>query len=242
MELPMPTLSQFCQSPRKCQVTRSLRRLSPLLRKLLCQLAIAACLPLQLVRLLLVAFRRRRIFWLKTWLGSPKKTVAECQNKDGVPCIVMIIALSGGACVDHHTDIEVKLVDNGWTLVVLEKWTHHIADIEGCHARHPRDREISGEDFIRRQLARTDEADRVRKQSQHSDLVSVHRYSLPWKAAEVVDIVTGTRDGARTCHIDIYSRQRVQQKSVYIGHSRNGKATGLFGNESAANYSVYNDE
>ena len=172
----------------------------------------------------------------------PKKTVAEHQNKDGILCIATIIALSGGACVDHHTDIEVKLVDNGWTLVVLEKWTHHIADVKGCCARHPRDREIGGEDFIRRQSAMTDEADRVRKQSQHSDLVSVHRRSLPWKAAEVVDIVTGTRDGARTCHIDIHSRQRVQQKSIHIGDSGNGKAKGLFSNESAANHSVHNDE
>ena len=88
----------------------------------------------------------------------------------------------------------------------------------------------------------TDEANRVRKQSQHSDPVLVQKCSLPWKAAEVVDIVTGTRDGARTCHIDIHSRQRVQQKSICIGDSGNGKAKGSFGNESAANCSVCNDE
>ena len=49
----------------------------------------------------------------------PKNIVAEHQNKDGVPCIAMTIALSGGACVDHHTDVEAKLVDNDWICLQL---------------------------------------------------------------------------------------------------------------------------
>ena len=102
------------------------------------------------------------------------------------------------------------------------------------YARHPREHDITEEDWIRRQLALGDELDRVRKASSNG-MVSVYRYPLPWKAAEVVDTITGTHDGARTCHIDIYSKQRVQKKRIFVGDARKAKGEAIFAKDSHSN-------
>ena len=166
----------------------------------------------------------------------PKKVVAQYQNKDGIPCIAMLLTLSGGACITHQSDFEVKLIDNGHTLVVLESWTHHYADMKDYYARHPREHDISDEDWVRRQLAMTDEVERMKKESVNG-LVSIYKYRLPWKAAEIVERITGTTDGARTCHIDIYSKKRITAKNIFVNDGKRGKKA-LFTDGPIHSYSV----
>ena len=119
-----------------------------------------------------------------TWV--PKKLACEHLNKDGVPCIAVLISLSGGTCIDMETDFEVRLVDDGLTVLCIEKWTHHCSDVREHCSRHPREHDIADEDWICQQLALGDESDRVHKGSKGSSngMMSVHRCPLPWKAAE----------------------------------------------------------
>ena len=173
-----------------------------------------------------------------TWV--PKKLASEHLNKDGVPCVAMLISLSGGTCIDVETDFEVRLVDDGWTALCIEKWAHHCSDVREHYSRHPREHDITDEDWIRRQLALGDEIDRVRKSSANGGMVSVCRCQLPWKAAEIADTITGAHDGARTCHIDIYSKQRVQKKKIFVGDARKPKGKSAFGSSPSPGYSMHN--
>lgn len=172
----------------------------------------------------------------------PKKIVCEYTNRDNIPCIAMLIPLTGGACISQQSDVEVKLVDNGFTVIVIERWTYHYADMKDYYSRHPRELDISDEDWVRRSLAMNDEIERIKLAASHG-LVSIYRHRLPWKAAEIVDQITGTTDGARTCHIDIYSKRRIQEKKIFIADSKKskGKARGIFQDSPSANYSLVNE-
>lgn len=173
----------------------------------------------------------------------PKKIVCEYTNKDNIPCMAMLFPLTGGACISQQSDVEVKLVDNGWTIIVIERWTYHYADMKDYYSRHPRERDLSDEDWVRRSLAMNDEIERMKLAALHG-LVSVYRHRLPWKAAEIVDQITGTTDGARTCHIDVYSKRRIQEKKIFIADSKKtkgNKAHGIFQNSPSANYSLVNE-
>ena len=150
----------------------------------------------------------------------------------------MIIPLTGGTCVSQQSDLEVKLVDNGHTLLLAEKWTCQCADVKDHCERHPTELDLTEEDRVRRQLAMTDEAERIRRNSPHG-LVSVCRCTLPWKAAEIVDKITGTNDGARMCHIDIYSRKRIQERNIFVASSkRKVQVNSIFTASPSQNYSI----
>ena len=172
----------------------------------------------------------------------PKKIVCEYTNRDNIPCMAMLIPLTGGAYISQQSDVEVKLVDNGWTVIVIERWTYHYADMKDYYSRHPRELDVSDEDWVRRSLAMNDEIERIKLAASHG-LVSIYRHRLPWKAAEVVDQITGTTDGARTCHIDVYSKRRIQEKKIFIADSKKskGKARGIFQDSPSANYSLVNE-
>ena len=148
-------------------------------------------------------------------LWIPKQIVKEYNNRDNVPCLAMVIPLTGGTAVVTTTDVEVKLVDNNHTLIIAEKWTYHYSNMNDYYERQPVDPDECQEDRVRKMVNMQDELERIRAESPHG-LVSLYKYKLPWKAAEFKKHISGTSDGARTLNIDVYSRARTHQEKIYI--------------------------
>ena len=147
----------------------------------------------------------------------PKMVSTEWLNTDGIPCIAVLVPLTGGAAMTpaRASDVEVKLVDNNMTLIIAERCTWHYSNMKEYYSRHPRKTDDDDEDWIRRMCAMNDALEKMKRTSV-AGLFSVFKMKLPWRAAEIEKHITGTTDGGRLVHIDIYSRKRVKQEQIFI--------------------------
>ena len=151
---------------------------------------------------------------------EPHHVITEWKNDDGIRCITVLLALTGGT-VDRSTDgIAIDLDDDGNVLRVSEVWPGLTQDMNLFYSHLPRKSDESEDDFTRRRFQMAASLKKLQDKygNESNQMYSHFRLDLPFRVEPTSKDITfiGDNIGGRYVHIDLIEEKLQEIHGVLL--------------------------
>ena len=151
---------------------------------------------------------------------KPHYILSTWENDDGIRCISVLVALTGGTVDRSTAGIAIDLDEDGTILCISEVWAAHTQDMNVFYSHFPKQSGESEDDFTRRRFQMDACLRRMRDKYGNDDgeMYSEFRMQLPFRVEPTEKKVTfiGDSKGGRYAHIDLIEKKLHEVHGVLL--------------------------